>query len=226
MLKYKPDFSFMNTHKPDFSKMSKSKIAGYIWDYYKVPILISLVILSSLVSSIYKHVTAKEPVLDVIMINSTSSYDGDMGSNDFVSHLGLDPKEYGVQAYTSFRLGFDEKHYADDFNVIQTLIVRLTEGDIDVFGGTPQAFQEFAMEGYFSDLRSYFTEDELAALEPILVYTTERETGLTYPCGFSLGDSKWNKTYYYFSGDCQFGIMFNADQAATAKAFLTYAINY
>ena len=106
------------------------------------------------------------------------------------------------------------------------MIVRLTEGDLDIFGGTTQAFQEFAMEGYFADLRNYYSEAELNALEPLLVYTTERESGNTYPCGFSLGDSAWNKRYYYFSGDCQLGIMFNADDTATAKEFLDYAINY
>jgi len=226
MLNLKSDFSLMTKHKPDFSSMTKSQIASYIWDYYKIPILVGIFLFCSLVSSVYKHVTAKEAVLDVIMVNSTSSYEGDMGSNDFISYLGLDPEEYGVQANTSFRLAFDEKHYSEDYYVIQTLIATLTEGDIDVFGGTTNVFTDFAMEGYFADLRDYYTEEELAAHESILVYTTEIDSGKTYPCGFSLGDSAWNERYYYFGSDCQFGILFNADDPETAKEFLSFALSY
>lgn len=212
--------------KPDFSSMSKKQIIEYVWDYYKIPIIIFIFIICSLISSLYKNITAKKSILELIMVNSTSSYDGAMGSDDFIVQQGLDPKKYEIHATSSFRMSLSEENYAEDYYVIQTLIARLTEGDVDVFGGTPEVFKEFAMEGYFADLRDYYTEEELAAYESLLVYTIHPDTQETYPCGFNLGDSAWNERYYYFDGDCQFGILFNADNADTSKNFLTYAITY
>ena len=145
--------------KLNFSSMTKKQIIEYIWDYYKIPIIIFIFAICSLISFLYKNITSKDSILEIIMVNSTSSYDGDMGSDDFITRQGLDPEKYEIHATTSFRMSFSEEDYADDYYVIQTLIARLTEGDVDVFGGTPEVFMEFAMEGYFADLRDYFTEE-------------------------------------------------------------------
>lgn len=213
-------------YKPDFKTMSAGQIINYIWDYYKIPIICLLFAIISFISFIYKTITSKEAILDVILVNSTSSYEGSMGLEDFILQEGLDPDKYEVHANSSFRLSFKEETYADDYYVVQTLIARLTNGDIDIFGSNPEVFAEYAKEGYFVDLRDVFSEEELSAHESILVYTKANDSDTVYPCGFDLGYSAWNERYFFFNGECQFGILYNADDCETAKAFLDFAVNY
>ena len=78
--------------KTDFKALSCKAKAQYIFDYYKWPILIWIIVLIILIKVIIHFVTYKEPVLNVTMVNcyqtaentDTSSFD------DFFEKEGFD----------------------------------------------------------------------------------------------------------------------------------------
>lgn len=78
--------------KTDFKALSCKAKAQYIFDYYKWPILIGIIVLIILIKVIIHFVTYKEPVLNVTMVNcyqtaentDTSSFD------DFFEKEGFD----------------------------------------------------------------------------------------------------------------------------------------
>lgn len=81
-------------------------------------------------------------------------------------------------------------------------------------------FTDSASEGYFSDLKDIFTEEELSLYEEFLVFTTDPETNVTYPCAFDLSNNSWIKEYNYYDGNCYFGILYNCPNLGITKDFL------
>ena len=62
-------------YKPDWKSMKLSDKAGYIWDYYKIPIAIALVMIYLAGYFCYRYVTRKYPVLYVDAVNLTLGED-------------------------------------------------------------------------------------------------------------------------------------------------------
>lgn len=116
--------------------------------------------------------------------------------------------------------------YIWDYYTLQSLIARLTSGDIDVFSAPSDIFEPYSLEGYFMDIRDIFTEEELHKYEKYLVYTTDLETNTTYPCAFDFTNHPWITRHNYYSGSCQFGILYNCSNIEQAKSFLSFILNY
>lgn len=209
--------------KPKFKEMNTKKKIEYIWDYYKVIILCSIFAIYAIGSAIYNHVTEKECLLKLIMINGNIPYDGAIFADDFLQEQDLKPDTQEI-VVSSIGLGLTNETYQEDFNTTQALIVRLTSGNIDIMSAPSDIYKDYAKEGYYSNLNDIFTPDELARYEDLLVFTTDSVTNETYPCGFDLSNSRWIDKYGYYSGDCQFGIIYNCTHTELAKEFLLFIL--
>ena len=79
-------------NKEKWQAMDKKKKAQYVWDYYKWPILIVIVILIVAVDMIYISITKKDPVMTVAMFNmvpeNPNSTDSDFG--EFLDTYGYE----------------------------------------------------------------------------------------------------------------------------------------
>lgn len=211
--------------RPNFKEMTNKKKLEYIWDYYKFFIIGSIFIIYVLSSTIYNHLTEKECLLKIIMVNGSLPYDGAIFADDFLLGQGFNPETQEI-VVSSLGISFTEKTYQQDYYTMQSLIARLTSGDIDIMSAPSDIFKDFAYEGYFTDLRIIFSEEELSSLKNYLVYTTNPDTNESYPCGFDLTDNTWIKKYGYYQDNCQFGILYNVSHLETAKNFLLYILNY
>lgn len=211
--------------RPNFKEMNTKKKIEYIWDYYKIIILCSIFAIYAIGSAIYDHVTEKECLLKLIMINGNIPYDGAIFADDFLQEQTLDPDTQEI-VISSVGLGLTEKTYQEDYHTTQALIVRLTSGNIDIMSAPADVYKDYAREGYYSNLNTIFTEKELAEYKEFLVFTTDSITNETYPCGFDLSGSAWINKYGYYSRDCQFGIIYNSTHTELAKEFLLFILNY
>ena len=211
--------------RPNFKEMTTKKKIEYIWDYYKVIILCSIFAIYAIGSAIYNHVTEKECMLKLIMINGNIPYDGAIFADDFLQEQELNPETQEI-VVSSIGLGLTNETYQEDYNTTQALIVRLTSGNIDIMSAPSEIYKDYAKEGYYHNLNDIFTPDELARYEDLLVFTTDSVTNETYPCGFDLSNSTWIDKYGYYSGDCQFGIIYNCTHIELAREFLLFVLNY
>ena len=211
--------------KPNFKEMTYKKKLEYIWDYYKFFILGSIFIIYALSSTIYNHFTEKECLLKMIMVNGTIPYDGAIFADDFLLEKGFNPDTQEI-IVSSVGLTLSEKTYQQDYYTVQALIARLTSGDIDIMSAPPEIFKDYAQEGYFLNLQTIFSEDELALYKEYLVYATDINTNENYPCGLDLSNNTWIEKYGYYYDDCQFGILYNLPHLETTKEFLLYILNY
>ena len=211
--------------RPNFKEMTTKKKIEYIWDYYKVGILCSIFAIYVISSAIYDHITEKECLLKLIMINGNIPYDGAIFADDFLQEQELDPNTQEV-VVSSVGLGLTKETYQQDYYAIQALIVRLTSGNIDIMSAPSDIYKDYAKEGYYAKLTDIFTPEELANYNDLLIYTTDEITNETYPCGFDLSDNPWIQKYGYYSTDCQFGIIYNAPHQELAKEFLLFLLNY
>ena len=211
--------------RPNFKEMTTKKKIEYIWDYYKVIILCSIFAIYAISSAIYNKVTEKECLLKIIMVNGNIPYDGAIFADDFLQEQNLNLDEYEI-VVSSVGLGLTEKNYQQDYYSVQALIVRLTSGSVDILSAPENILKDYATEGYLTDLTTVFTSEELKNYKEFLIYTTDSETNETYPCAFDLSNSSWINEYGYYSGDCQFGIVYSSTHPELTKEFLLFILNY
>lgn len=211
--------------KVNLKAMSGKQKLEYIWDYYKIAIIFSIIAIYAVISGVYNYVTEKECIMNIIMVNGSIPYDGAIFADEFLQTQGYDPKSHEI-VVSSVGLSLTESTYQQDYYTVQALIARLTSGKIDMMSATPEIFKEYATEGYFANLNDIFTEEELALYQDSLVFTTDLETSETYPCAFSFTNSSWIKEHGYYSQECQFGILYNCDNITDAKNLLLYILNY
>ena len=208
----------------NLKELPPQKRIGYIWDYYKFWIIGGVFLLSTLCSSAYRSFTAKDCLLKLIMVNGVVSLSESIVAEDYLLARGYDTKEYEIVS-SSVEIKMTDESIQEDYYNMQSLIVRITSGDIDIFSAPADIFKPYLEEGYLMNLEEIFTESELAQFENI-VYTTDPATNTTYPCAFDFSENAWIKKHEYYNGSCQFGILYNCQNTEQAKDFLLYILNY
>ena len=209
--------------KPDFKAMSPKTKAEYIWDYYKLPILLTILGAGLVISFIYNRVTYREPVLNVLMINCNDMMNtDDSGFDEFLTTYGYDPEESPVSVNAS--MYFPEDDYSQSFNEIQVLGTLIAAGGQDIFLGRGAIFLDYAEQGAFQDLSELLPAELLARSEDQLLYSTD-ENGDSYPCAIEVSDNEWlMKNNYYES--CYFALLYRGSNPETAVQFAEFLLNY
>ena len=203
---------------------TKQKIL-YIWDYYKLWILGGIFAIYLLISGIYQYVTAKDVLLQMIMVNGYIPLEETIFAEDYLTDSGYSTEDYEIVS-SRVELKMTTESYAQDYYTMQSLIAQLTSGTIDIFSASPDIMKPYMTEGYFMDLREILSADEISQYENLLVYTTDEKTNETYPCAFDFTNNEWIKTHKYYTESCYFGIMYNSPNLEQAKDFLLYLLNY
>ena len=212
--------------KPDFKSMSTQKKIGYVWDYYRLHIGITIILAIIIGSAIHHFVTTKDSVLDMIFMNSYSPYEGPQGLDEFFLSQGFDAKKEEISIATSLNFAITDDGYEPDYYTLQSLDAMFAVGDVDIFAAPQQIYSDYSIAGYVADLRTVFTDEELNAYKELLLYATTFDTQETIPCGFDFSNNGWLLEYEYYSGNCHMGIPANADNPELAKEFLLYLLQY
>lgn len=211
--------------KPDFKAMSTQKKLGYVWDYYRFHILGIIVLVITTGSIIHHYATLKESVLDMLFLNAHAIEEPQKPFEDFLSARGYDLSDYEIRVTTSLRFALREGSYQEDYYTIQTLSALFAAGDLDIFTAPQQIYNDFASAGYVADLRTVFTEDELASYGDMVIYTNLLETGEAFPSGFNLEGNPWMIENGYYDDGCYLSITANTDNPELTKEFILYILN-
>ena len=211
--------------KPDFKAMSTQKKLGYVWDYYRFHILGIIVLVITAGSIIHHYATLKESVLDMLFLNAHAIEEPQKPFEDFLSARGYDLSDYEIRVTTSLRFALREGSYQEDYYTIQTLSALFAAGDLDIFTAPQQIYNDFASAGYVADLRTVFTEDELASYGDMVIYTNLLETKEAFPSGFNLEGNPWMIENGYYDDGCYLSITANTDNPELTKEFILYILN-
>ena len=91
--------------KAAFRAMGPGEKLGYVWEYYKWPILLGLVVLLVLGSALHRNLTKKEPVLYLAMANVALGEDLQRDLTEgYLLEAGLDEKRQEVYLYLDLYL--------------------------------------------------------------------------------------------------------------------------
>lgn len=211
--------------KTDFKALSKKAKVQYIWDYYRLRILVIVLCTAAAISLIHHYVTYREPLLNVLMINTTS---GDMttddGFDEFLDAYGYDKKEYPVSLYGALYIP-EEKDAAisayQDYEILSTMIAA---GDEDIFFGTGDVFLAYAEQGAFTDLSNILSEETFEKYKDNMIYSTDDGESEPYPCAIEITDNEWLKKNGYYDSSCYFGIFYRSENTQAAAQFAEFLL--
>ncbi len=175
--KSRDDVSLKNVLK----ELSGRERMEYLWEYYKVPILLvalGLIILAFSVAWIFSR---KTTYFTVELVNVSGSYYEmrKLGTDIFQDYLrkeGLDPNKYNIDVIDSRAVDLENM----DTNTPATLQIMTAEfssGSFDLFVADEPVWEFYAPYGAVMDLRDVLPKDWLEAHKDLWYMITMEETG-------------------------------------------------
>lgn len=212
--------------KTDFRALSPKAKVQYIWDYYKLRILVIVLCAAAAISLIHHYVTYREPLLNVLMINTLS---GNMttadGFDEFLDACGYDKKESPVSLYGSLYLSEDQNAAVASYQDYEVLATMIAAGDNDIFFGTGDVFLTYAEQGAFQDLSGILSEETFEKYKDSMIYSTDDGECEPYPCAIEITDNEWLKRSGYYDGSCYFGIFYRSENTEAASQFAEFLLS-
>lgn len=150
----------------------------YIWDYYKLPIVVLCILLYILGYSLYGHFTHKETILYTALVNvSASDSLTEQLSTGFLDSLDQDTSKITMQLYTGLYLTDDETNPYHEYTYASRMkILASIDGkQLDVVLMNKEAFDAFSQNGYLCDLEELLSSEDVDLynrLKPHLVTNT------------------------------------------------------
>lgn len=174
----------MNAKRIDFpGRESLSRLHGkqkiqYIWDYYKLPMVICLIFLYIIIYTVYGHFSGKETLLYTGLVNVSAGEQltGELGGG-FLNSIDTDASKTELKLYTGLYLTDDpddpnhEYTYASRIKIIASI----DDEKIDVVLMDKKAFDAFSQNGYLYNIEELLQDTKpalLADLRPYLVTNT------------------------------------------------------
>ncbi len=232
------------TEREKWDSLSTSKRVQYIWDYYKLPIVIACVILYAIGYMVYRHVTHKDVVLYAALTNvNIGETLEEQLTNGFLEKQEIDASKNMLSLSSGWYLtddpasAYHEYTYATRMKVLASI----SSEQLDVVLMNQEAFDAFAQNGYLCNidetlqdadpalhekLSPYFVENvEIIEdnAEDLIYDSTEEYVAETteYPMGIDLNEAGMIKDAG-FEDAVYFGIIGNTPRMETAVEYLDY----
>lgn len=201
-----------------FREMTPAQKRSYLWDYWRIPALVVIVVAVFLISLIHSMVTTKEMVLSVTTVDS-----GD--DTSFTTYVEQYADENGIPrdllVIGDIVVGSSATGGGASSQAGMAFYVRLQGGSEDVVIMPEEVFLEYGSGGYFLDL----TDVVPLEWQEKLIQAEQRydEMAETQPepvaCGIYMRDIPGMPDTPYYE-NAVIAISYNPDHPETAEAFL------
>lgn len=154
------------------------KKVQYIWDYYKLPLVVLCIFLYIIGYSLYGHFTHKETVLYTALVNvSVSDSLSEQLSTSFLDYLEEDISKNTMQLYTGLYLTDDETNPYHEYTYASRMkiLASIDSEQLDVVLMNKEAFDAFSQNGYLCNLEELLSDQDAALynrLKPYLATNT------------------------------------------------------
>jgi hypothetical protein len=142
-------------HRAAFRAMSPGEKLEYIWEYYKWPILLTMLVLGILIWAAQRELTKKEPVLYLALVNVTVGEDLEQAlTTGYLTASGHNPRRQEVYVYRDLYLSDDadvlnhEYAYASRTKVMGAVQTQ----KLDVVLMNREAYDLLSAQGYLLPL--------------------------------------------------------------------------
>lgn len=157
----------------DMKPMTFSQKVDHLWTYYKEWLLIGFILTVSVCAVVTGiRNTSKDVVLSGMLVNISISQQGmDYLNVEYLESVNGDPETQKVEMdYTNFESLADPTNAEDNYTKSMLLIARVTGGSLDYAIMDKLGLEFYLTQDVFMDLREFFSQEELAELEPYLIY--------------------------------------------------------
>ena len=224
-------------HRAAFRAMSPAEKLEYVWEYYKWPILLTLLVLGILVWTAHRELTKKEPVLYLAQVNVTVGEDLDQTlTTGYLTASDRNPRRQEVYVYRDLYLSDDadvlnhEYAYASRTKVMGAVQTQ----KLDVVLMNREAYDLLSAQGYllpFDDaaLPPLFVSNEVVVSDNAIEWqlneadTHERVTE-SVQNALVLSDCPLFRSAG-FEGSLYAGIIANSPRAEEALRFLRFIVS-
>lgn len=232
------------TEKEKWESMNNAKRAQYIWDYYKLPIVVVCIILYMIGYSVYRHATHKDTLLYAALVNVNMGSDLETQITDgFMADQKADTAKSQFMLYSGWYLTDDQasEYHEYTYATRMKVLAAIDNEQLDVVFMNREAFDAFAQNGYLCNMEellqrtdpslyekirdSVVTNTEILednaqdiVLDPSLEYVAETTE---YPMAVDLSEAGMIKAAG-FEDTVYLGILGNTPREDTAVAYLNY----
>ena len=221
----------------------------FFWDYYKIPTIIVAVVVLALVYTATVWISAKDEVLNGILVNSVIPEEEPAFVQDFYEVAQLNPKKQEVVMVTGLSLVSDTASMG--YMSYQRIHAGVAAKETDFLVSDESGFRQCAYDSsrMLKDLRELFTPEQLAQLEGRLYYIdgsllqrdyTGQEQEISYPSpsepekmadpipvGINICDCEaFLKSYYSTNQPLYFAVIVNAPHEDRTLQFFEFIMEH
>ena len=206
-----------------FSRLRGKKRLQFVWDYYKIPIIVVGFLLVFTVLALLIRVPKKNVAAYIVWVNAVSVEEGSY-FDECLLRAGYDTEKVHVDLNTSLSLGI-EGNEAADAQTMQVLSALFGIGDLDLFIADPENFERYAVKDAFCDLSEILPAELTEKLGEKLVYTVN-EKGERIASGYRIvaGSGADRAGYLPEGTEAYAGILRNAQNKDCAVLLLSEMI--
>ena len=156
--------------KEYFKTAPLSKKLEFVWDYYKIHILVALALIAGISYYVHHLVTAKDIALSGMLLNVDALEhrdDIEELKQDILRQLKIDTDKYELNFIDGYKL---TGNAATDYDTQQAIFVQLGAGSLDFTISPLEYMQYYAYQDCFYDLRDLLSEEQLQKYEPYFLY--------------------------------------------------------
>lgn len=223
-----------------FKDMTSKQKLAYIWDYYKVPIILGVVLIYLVTSFIHGRLTAKQTVFRLVMVDSnvTALIEESLLDGFAKSCEGFDPDKEEMKLDANYDLS--EESYTV-YTIEQKLLAEYNIGSIDGTIAPKEEILKLAESQAYADLTEILPRDLMdkikgRGLELLTNKYEDPATGEIHeylfavnisssPCITSGFKDAMGDTISYYDKDCYYAVCPNADNLDNSIAFLRYLLS-
>ena len=145
-----------------FAGMTLSQRLGYIFEYYKFPLVLILIAVVALGSMLYYRITYRDTLLYLAYANVAvgNTLDTELGEG-FTRSIGADPGRYEVKVYRNLYLTNDASVQDHQYSYASRLklMAAMTGGQLDVMLMNREAYDIMSSGGYLLPLEELLQRD-------------------------------------------------------------------
>lgn len=156
-----------------FKDMSLKEKWEYFWEYYKINVIVIVIVASFVISMVYNFVTAKDYCFNGMLLNA-SMMDQEKIAAEFAEYAGLDTDTYECYIDAASTLSYQNPSEYE-LATSQRIVALIQSRELDGMVFDAEVFYNYAFNQVFMDLREVYTEEELAAYEGRIYYIDNAE---------------------------------------------------
>ena len=214
-------------NKEKWNKMTKEQKREHIWEYYKIHIVTTLIVIAVIGWFVYIDLTTVDSLMDVVMTDMEEPLKDDSCYHEFLSEYGYEVYEGAVSLNQNLNFDLesnDPNAYINNGSAYDALFGLISSKTQEIFFSQPKVFGNCASQEVLVDLSTVLPEELLEAHSDRLFYVTDKDTGEKYPCGVNVEGNPWmEQVQKGYKG--YVGIIHTTDAPQMAVDFMEYFLN-